>query len=72
LHHLGIGAERRRTLRRVEHAEPTRGARADVEQAPACTERPLGALDRARDRVALRRDSVRDAMVLGVDQINDL
>ena len=72
LHHLGIGAEGGRALARVEHAESARGARADVEQAPAGAKGLLRELDRARDRVALRGDRIEHEAVFGVQQIDDL
>ena len=72
LHHLGIGAVRRRTLGRVEHAESSGGSSADVEEPSAGAERPLGLLDRAGDRHALRRDRIGDGVILGAQQIDDL
>ena len=57
LHHLGIGAEGRRTLGRVEHAEAAGCSGADVEQASAGAKgRSRPARWRARwARAAMRR-----------------
>src|SRR6185312_15198627 len=72
LYHLWVSSVSRRTLRRVEHTEPTRGARTDIEEAAAGAKRRLGALDDARDRLALATDRGGNRLVLGVDQIDDL
>ena len=57
LHHLGRRAERRRALGRVEHAEPARRARADVEQPAAGAKGGLGGArsPRRSARAASRR-----------------
>ena len=72
LHHLRVGAEGRRTLARVEHAEAAGCAGADVEQAAAASERRLGELDGARDLLALGRDGVGNGAIFGVYEIDDL
>ena len=71
-HHLRRRAERRRTLGRVEHAEPAAGARADVDQASAGAE---GGLDQVHQRARSPRapgDGAGHARVLGADEIDDL
>ena len=60
-HHLGRRAERRRTLRGVEHAEPAAGAGADVEQAAAGAERRLHQVDRPGDLLARAGDRAGNA-----------
>src|SRR6185503_14307314 len=72
LHLVGVAAEGRRTLARVEDAEPPRGSGADVEQPAAAAKGLLGDLDHTGDGFALRRDSVGDRAILGVYQVDDL
>ena len=49
LHQFGIDAERRRTLRGVEHAEAPAGSRPDVEQMPARSQRRHHGVHRPTD-----------------------
>jgi hypothetical protein len=70
-HHRRIAAEGGRALGGVEDAESPGGAGAEVEEAIAVAEGGLGEFDRARDGLALRRDRVGDAAVLGVHEVDD-
>src|SRR5438105_373404 len=69
LHHLGVGAVRGRTFRRIEHAESARCAGTDVEEPAATAEGGLGLLDGAGNRFALRRDRRWNRSVFGVYEI---
>ena len=70
--HLRRRAEGRRALGRVEHAEPTAGSGADVEQPAARAEGRLDQIDGAGDLLARPGDGGGDGGVLGADEIDDL
>src|SRR6476469_5554682 len=69
LHHLGIGAERRRTFARVENAETARRSRADVKKPTTFSERVFGNAQCSCDLVALREDRIGNHAVFGVYEI---
>jgi hypothetical protein len=72
LHHLGIRPVRGWHLGGVEHAEPSGCARSDVEQPPPAAERRLGCLDGTRNRFPLAMHGLRNALILGGNQVHDL
>jgi hypothetical protein len=71
LHHLGIGAEGGRAFRCVEHTEPARRSRADIEQPAAAAKHGLGRRDRRGDLFALRGDGGGHPLVLVVHEVHD-
>jgi hypothetical protein len=68
---FGVGLERGRAFGGIEHAEPARGARAEVDQ-PAALAEPVGDdLDRPSNRFGLPAHGLGDLSVLGVHQPDD-
>jgi hypothetical protein len=72
LHHLGLGAEGRRALRRIQNPQPAARPGAHVDQPAAALEAPDSDLDRPRDLLALRAHRLGDAPILRVYQVDDL
>src|SRR5947207_2494562 len=72
LHHLGIGAERRRTLGRIEDAESSGRPGADVEETAAASKGGLRFSDRPGDGVALTGDCIGNGSVFSVYEIYNL
>ena len=72
LDHVGITAEGRWALARVEDPEATGRPRANVEETPVSSERVFGERDEPRDLDTLARDGVSDCPVFRVHQIDDL
>ncbi len=72
LHHFRIGAESGRAFRRIQHAQPAAGARADVEQSSAALHGFDDRIHRARNRRNLARHRIRHLAILGVDHFENL
>ena len=70
--HAGRRAERRRAFRSIQHPQPPRGARPDVDE-PAPATQPIGRpIDRTRDGLRLGADRLDHPGVLGIHQRDDL
>ena len=70
--HAGRRAERRRAFRGIQHPQPPRGARPDVDE-PAPAPQPIGRpVDRTRDGLRLGADRLDHPGVLGIHQRDDL